>query len=79
MQRRHRKSLESAISLHTFGDNVRKGRTELGLSQAQLAEKCGLHTTYISGIERGVRNVSALNIERIAKALKLKPHQLLVE
>jgi len=63
--------------LKTIGNNVRKQRKLREWSQERLAEEAGLHPTYISGIERGVRNVSALNIERVAKALKIKPHQLL--
>ena len=52
-----------------FGDRLRAKRNELGLSQEAFADKCGLDRTYISGIERGKRNVSLLNIEAIAKAL----------
>jgi len=40
------------------------------INQEESAERCGLHRTYYSGIERGVRNVSLLNIERVAKWLK---------
>lgn len=52
-----------------FGQRLRAKRTELGLSQEAFADKCGLDRTYISGIERGKRNVSLVNIETIAKAL----------
>jgi transcriptional regulator with XRE-family HTH domain len=52
-----------------LGRAIRKRRLELGLSQERLAELCDLHWTYIGGIERGERNVSLLNIVRIAKAL----------
>ncbi|HEY7156497.1 MAG TPA: helix-turn-helix transcriptional regulator [Gemmataceae bacterium] len=52
-----------------FGARVREWRTALGLSQEAFAGKCGLDRTYISGIERGKRNVSLRNIEIIAKAL----------
>jgi transcriptional regulator with XRE-family HTH domain len=62
MSSRHR-------ALDLFGQNVRKNRTEKGLSQEALAEKADLDPTYISGIERGVRNPSLLSIVRIAKAL----------
>jgi transcriptional regulator with XRE-family HTH domain len=41
-----------------------------GINQEEAAERCGLHRTYYSGIERGVRNVSLVNIERVAKGLK---------
>lgn len=59
----------SANILVRFGKRLREKRNELGLSQEAFAAKCGLDRTYISGIERGRRNVSLLNIEAIAKAL----------
>lgn len=52
-----------------FGARVRELRREQGLTQEQLAEKVGLHWTYIGGIERGVRNPALKNIHAIAKAL----------
>ena len=52
-----------------FGQAVRKLRQERKISQEELAERCGLHRTYISDIELGKRNVSLENIERIAAAL----------
>jgi len=52
-----------------FGQRVRERRTALGLSQEAFADKCQLDRTYISGIERGKRNVALRNIEAIAKAL----------
>lgn len=62
-----------------LGENVRKYRTKLKLSQEAFAEECGLHRTYISGIERFQRNVSIDNIQRIAKALNIPPYKLLKE
>ena len=62
-----------------FGENVRKYRTALKLSQEAFAEECGLHRTYISSIERFQRNVSLDNIQRIANALNLPPYKLLIE
>ncbi len=53
-----------------FGERVRERRLSLRLSQEAFSEKCGLDRTYISGIERGVRNVSLRNISIIAKALE---------
>ena len=60
-----------------FGKNVRRLRKELGLTQEKVAELAGLHFTYISSIERGERNVSIENVERIARALRIEPQQLL--
>ena len=53
-----------------FGQAVRKLRQGQKISQEELAERCGLHRTYISDIELGKRNVSLENIERIAAALE---------
>ncbi len=58
---------------------MRKRRLALGFSQEKLAEKAQLHWTYIGGIERGERNVSLLNIVKIARALKVPPSDLLKE
>jgi transcriptional regulator with XRE-family HTH domain len=64
---------------HVVGRAIRKRRLTLRLSQEALAERAGLHWTYIGGIERGERNVSLLNIVRIAKALKVTASDLLRE
>ncbi len=61
------------------GLNLRRFRAELGVSQEQLAFDCGLHRTYISGVERGVRNPTVLAVEKIAKALKIHSSRLLDE
>lgn len=55
-----------------LGKKVRQLRTEAGYSQERLGELTGLDRTYISGIERGVRNPSIRNIEKLARALKVK-------
>lgn len=55
-----------------FGKAVREYRMEKGISQEELGELCGLHRTYISEVERGVRNVSLINIEKICDALGIK-------
>ncbi|MCU0785879.1 MAG: helix-turn-helix transcriptional regulator [Verrucomicrobia bacterium] len=70
-------SQESKNQLKAFGLRVRKLREALDWSQDQLAEQADLHRTYISGLERGERNVSVLNILRLARALKTTPGKLL--
>ena len=52
-----------------FGFAVKARREELGQTQEDLAGKAGIHRTYLSDIERGSRNVSLLNIEKLAAAL----------
>lgn len=54
-----------------FGLAIKRRRQEIGLSQEALAEQAGLHRTYIGDIERGARNVSLENIEKLAKALQV--------
>jgi len=60
-----------------FAANVRRLRKARGLSQERLAFEAGLHRTYVSGIERGLRNVGLDNIGVIAKALDVEPAELL--
>jgi predicted transcriptional regulator len=55
-----------------FGIAVRKRRSELDISQEELAARAELHRTYIADIERGTRNVALINIGKIAKALELR-------
>ena len=61
-----------------FGINVKQRRLELGLSQEAFSKRCGLHRTYISDIECFRRNVSLESIQRIAKALEVDCHVLLI-
>lgn len=63
--------------VRVFGRNVRARRKHLRLSQEELAERAGLHRTYIGMIERCEKNVTIFNIERIAKALAVAPGNLL--
>lgn len=60
-----------------LGKKLRELRTEAGLSQERLGEITGLDRTYISGIERGVRNPALKNIEKLAKALKTSVSSLM--
>lgn len=62
--------------LVSFGRKVQMRRKELKLSQEQLAEEAGLHRTYIGMIERVEKNVTLVNIEKIAKALKISIPEL---
>lgn len=60
-----------------FGTRVRELRIAQGLSQEVLAQKAGLHRTYIGGIERGERNVSLINIEKIANVFDISMASLM--
>lgn len=61
------------------GINMKKHREDRGWSQEELAFECGLHRTYISGVERGVRNPTVMVLQKIAKALKVPAAALLDE
>ena len=62
--------------LINFGERVRKFRKEKGFSQEQLAFKADLHRTYIGMIERAEKNITLINIEKIANALEVEISQL---
>jgi len=59
-----------------FGSRLREIRKKKGFSQEGLALACGLDRTYIGGVERGERNISLINIHKIAHALGIKPREL---
>lgn len=61
------------------GLNVRQAREARGWSQEELADRSGLHRTYVSGVERGVRNPTVTVLEKLAVALGLAPGRLLDE
>jgi transcriptional regulator with XRE-family HTH domain len=63
--------------LEEFGQNVRREREKIGLSQEKLAEKAGLHRTYIGMIERGERNVTLKKASKIADSLEIKLSELI--
>lgn len=65
--------------LERVGFRVRERRTAMKLTQAQLAENCGLHRTFIGSVERGERNVALLSLRKIATALRVTPAELLAE
>ena len=59
------------------GTRVRRLRKKKGWSQEELGHRSGLHRNYIGGIERGERNVAIINLEKLAKALGVRPRDLL--
>jgi len=68
--------MESDI-LKTFGEKVRLLRVKQNLSQEELAFRAGLHRTYIGMIERAEKNITLINIEKLAKALNTSIAELL--
>ncbi len=65
--------------LKVFGGNVKKYREAQGISQEAFAERCGLHRTYISAVERQRRSISLNNIQKIADALEIDTYLLFME
>lgn len=65
--------------IKVFGNNLKKYRMAIGMSQEEFAEKCGLHRTYISAVECYRRSISLENIQRIADALGIETYKLFVE
>ncbi|EDX72948.1 hypothetical protein MC7420_2566 [Coleofasciculus chthonoplastes PCC 7420] len=59
--------------------NLRKLRQEIGISQEELAGKCGLHRTYVGAIERSERNITLQTLEKLAVSLGVSPLDLLKE
>lgn len=66
----------SETLLKLVGAKIRDIRKSKGLSQEQLGEEAGFHQTYIGGVERGSRNISLENLERIASTLGVEVHEL---
>ncbi|MDI6789246.1 MAG: helix-turn-helix transcriptional regulator [Thermodesulfobacteriota bacterium] len=67
----------SEDSRKKFGKRIRTLRKQAGWSQEKLAAACDLHRTYVGAVERGERNVSLLNIVQFARALRVKPADLM--
>lgn len=68
--------MENSV-LKQFGANVKRLRKSQCWSQEELAKRSGLHRTYIGSLENGGRNVSLINVERLAKALHVDIESLL--
>lgn len=68
--------MRDEVALSVFGNNVKVLRNEKQISQEKLAELSELDRTYISSVERGQRNISILNIIKIAEALGVKVNSL---
>lgn len=64
--------------VNVFAANVRRRRIELGVSQEELAERAGVHRTYIGMLERSEKNATLYSIERLAGALEVEPATLLL-
>jgi transcriptional regulator with XRE-family HTH domain len=60
-----------------FGQRLGEVRRRVGVSQEKLAELAGLHRTYVSTVERGKKNISLVNIARLAAALDVEPGDLM--
>ena len=60
-----------------FGRRIREIRSQRGLSQEKLAELADLHRNYVGGVERGERNVSLVNIVKLAHGLSVRPAKLI--
>ena len=68
--------MDATRAQQAFGRAVRRRREALGISQEELADRAGLHRTYIGDVERGERNIALVNIVRLAKALGVRPGAL---
>lgn len=62
-----------------FGQRVRSLRMKKGISQEELADRCGVHRTYMGRIERGETNITLTNIHKVARGLGVPPASLLNE
>jgi transcriptional regulator with XRE-family HTH domain len=71
--------MERRNILNIFGQRVRQLRKEKNLSQEELSFKADLHRTYIGMIERAEKNITLINIEKIAKALNVEIKELFNE
>ena len=70
-------SIDDKKILLSFGSQLRACRNDLGISQEKLAELTNLHRTYIGSAERGERNISLINLSKLAKVLGVDPSALI--
>ena len=63
--------------IKTLARNIKHLRSQMGISQEELADKCGLHRTYIGAVERGERNITLSTLELIASALNVDAPKIL--
>jgi transcriptional regulator with XRE-family HTH domain len=70
-------NLDDQKFLRDLGHRLRGQREALELTQAELADRCGLHRTFIGSVERGERNLSVLNLRKIARVLRVPLDELL--
>lgn len=64
---------------YIVASNLKRLRKKLGMSQEDLADKCGLHRTYLGAIERSERNITLQTLEKLAESLEISPLDLLTE
>jgi transcriptional regulator with XRE-family HTH domain len=69
-------NLDDKRFLEAIGHRIRERRMAMELTQAELADRCELHRTFIGSVERGERNLAMLSLRRIARALRVKPVEL---
>ncbi len=69
----------SLVLTKTLSNNIKKLRSDMNLSQEELADKCGLHRTYVGAVERGERNVTLSSLEVLAFALNVDVPTLLTD
>ena len=72
----HRMALPLSPATAAFGQRVRLRRQQLGLSQEALADRCGVHWTFLGQVERGQRNLSLHNLLKLAHGLDIDPGDL---
>lgn len=78
MRASHNKRRKADSLREIFAKNVLLHRNKIGITQEELAERCGYHRTYIGSVERGERNATLATIEAFANAFGVEPYTLLV-